>query len=60
MDAKTLNAIRENTYKKVGNRFTNATLDGMMFDRQVLVCGSTGCASESSQKIRHRLETLVK
>ncbi|MCH5159924.1 MAG: NADH-quinone oxidoreductase subunit NuoF [Clostridiales bacterium] len=32
----------------------------MLYDRQVLVCGSTGCASESSQKIRQRLETLVK
>ncbi|MCH5152687.1 MAG: NADH-quinone oxidoreductase subunit NuoF [Clostridiales bacterium] len=32
----------------------------MEFDRQVLVCGSTGCASESSQKIRARLTELVK
>ncbi|MCH5156666.1 MAG: NADH-quinone oxidoreductase subunit NuoF [Clostridiales bacterium] len=31
----------------------------MEFDRQVLVCGSTGCASESSQVIRKRLEELV-
>ena len=60
MDAKRLNQIKNNTYKKVGNRFTHAKLKGMEFDRQVLVCGSTGCASESSQKIRARLTELVK
>ena len=60
MDANKLKRIRKNTYKKVGNRFTHAPSEGMLYDRQVLVCGSTGCASESSQKIRQRLETLVK
>lgn len=59
MDAQTLNKIREETYKKVGNRFTHAPVEGMVYDRQVLVCGSTGCASESSQKIRQRFSALV-
>ena len=59
MDAKRLNQIKKETYKKVGNRFTRAKLKGMDYDRQVLVCGSTGCASESSQKIRKRFAQLV-
>ena len=59
MDAKRLNQIKKETHKKVGNRFTRAKLRGMDYDRQVLVCGSTGCASESSQKIRKRFAKLV-
>ena len=59
MDAKKLKSIKNKTYKLVGNRFTNAPSEGMTFDRQVLVCGSTGCASEQSQVIRQRLAELV-
>ena len=59
MDIKRLKQIREETYKKVGNRYTKAHLKNMEYDRQVLVCGSTGCASENSQKIRKRLAELV-
>lgn len=60
MDAKRLQQIKDKMFSAVGNRYTNAPSTGMVFDRQVLVCGSTGCASESSQKIRKRLEELVK
>ncbi len=59
MDIKQLEQIKDTTFKNVGNRFTHAQLDGMNFDRQVLVCCSTGCSSESSQKIRERLAKLV-
>ena len=59
MDIKQLKQIQKETYKKVGNRYTKSRLKNMDFDRQVLVCGSTGCASENSQKIRARLTELV-
>ena len=59
MDIKRLKEIKKETYKRVGNRYTKARLKNMDYDRQVLVCGSTGCASENSQKIRARLTELV-
>lgn len=59
MNIKELNRIREENFKNVGNRETNSVLDGMNFDRQVLVCCSTGCASNASQKIRRRFEEAV-
>lgn len=59
MDIAKLKQIREQTFKNVGNRETHAALVGMNFDRQVLVCGSTGCASNNSQKIRRRLAEAV-
>ena len=59
MDINRLRQIKEETFKSVGNRATHSALTGMNYDRQVLVCGSTGCSSNNSQKIRQRLAELV-
>ena len=59
MDEKRLREIKERVYKEVGNRRTNASAKNMKYDRQVLVCGVAGCASENSLNIYKRFKSLV-
>lgn len=59
MDEKRLREIKERVYKEIGNRKTNAPSKNMKFDRQVLVCGVAGCASENSLNIYKRFKSLV-
>ncbi len=59
MNIEQLEKIKRETFKNVGNRETNSTLTGMNFDRQIMICGSTGCASNNSQIIRQRFIELV-
>lgn len=59
MDEKRLREIKERVYKEIGNRRTNAPSKNMKFDRQVLVCGVAGCASENSLNIYKRFKSLV-
>ena len=59
MDEKRLLEIKERVFKEVGNRKTNASSKNMKYDRQVLVCGVAGCASENSIGIYNRLKSLV-
>ena len=59
MDEKRLREIKEKVYKEVGNRKTNASAKNMKYDRQVLVCGVAGCASENSLNIYKRFKSLT-
>ena len=59
MDEKRLREIKERVYKEVGNRRTKASSKNMKYDRQVLVCGVAGCASENSLTVYNRFKSLL-
>ncbi len=60
MDIKTLDKIKEKLAVEVSNRQAHATQNKIKYERQVLVCGGSGCSSGNSKKIHDEFEKEIK